>query len=142
MRTAEGKTQNTFHCKTPNCVAWVVFDENVNEFLCPICAKNNCILCGAIHENQTCKEYQDELAIRARNDEAARKDMEFLENLITTGQAMNCPGCRIIVQKKSGCDWMQCNMCKTEICWATKGARWGPKVILVIKYDCGWHIGH
>lgn len=31
----------------------------------------------------------------------------------------------MIVIEKSGCDWMQCTMCKTEICWATKGPRWG-----------------
>ena len=41
---------------------------------------------------------------------------------------MNCPQCKVILQKKSGCDWMRCSMCKTEICWATKGPRWGPAV--------------
>ena len=47
------------------------------------------------------------------------------------GDAMFCPQCKIIVQKKDGCDWIRCVMCKTEICWATKGPRWGPKVSVV-----------
>ena len=41
---------------------------------------------------------------------------------------MYCPQCKIMIQKKNGCDWLQCMMCKTEICWVTKGPRWGPRV--------------
>lgn len=41
---------------------------------------------------------------------------------------MKCPQCDIIVQKKDGCDWICCVMCRTEICWVTKQARWGPNV--------------
>jgi len=26
------------------------------------------------------------------------------------------PGCRAIIQKASGCDWIQCTQCKIEIC--------------------------
>lgn len=33
---------------------------------------------------------------------------------------------QIIVTKVEGCDAIKCSMCKTEICWATKGPRWGP----------------
>lgn len=29
--------------------------------------------------------------------------------------------------KKWGCDWLKCSMCKTEICWVTRGIRWGPE---------------
>jgi hypothetical protein len=35
---------------------------------------------------------------------------------------------KIIITKMGGCDWIRCSGCKTEICWATKGARWGPNV--------------
>ena len=41
---------------------------------------------------------------------------------------MHCPQCRIVVQKKDGCDWIRCTVCHTEICWVTKGPRWGPGV--------------
>ena len=45
---------------------------------------------------------------------------------------MYCPNdnCRLIIQKKDGCDWIQCS-CGTEICWVTKGPRWGPQVCAV-----------
>ena len=44
---------------------------------------------------------------------------------------MKCPQCSVVLQKKDGCDWMRCSMCRTEICWATKGRRWGPKVCCI-----------
>ena len=50
--------------------------------------------------------------------------------MVTDGEAMHCPQCNVIVTKKVGCDWIQCVMCRTEICWATKGRRWGLKVSL------------
>lgn len=28
--------------------------------------------------------------------------------------------------KRDGCDSIICSMCKTHICWITKGPRWGP----------------
>lgn len=29
--------------------------------------------------------------------------------------------------KRGGCDGIYCSMCKTDICWATRGPRWGPR---------------
>lgn len=48
--------------------------------------------------------------------------------MVQKGDAMHCPVCQIIIQKKDGCDWIRCTVCHTEICWATKGPRWGPAV--------------
>lgn len=48
--------------------------------------------------------------------------------MVAGGEAMHCPTCEIILVKKDGCDWMRCSMCRTEICWATRGPRWGPGV--------------
>ena len=50
--------------------------------------------------------------------------------MLDQGNAMRCPGCGIVLQKKVGCDWMRCTMCKMELCWVTKGPRWGPGVSL------------
>lgn len=50
------------------------------------------------------------------------------QTLVQLGEAMHCPTCHIIVQKKDGCDWIRCTVCQTEICWVTKGPRWGPGV--------------
>jgi hypothetical protein len=36
---------NAFHCKTPDCTGWCIYDDNVNNFLCPVCKINNCLTC-------------------------------------------------------------------------------------------------
>ena len=60
--------------------------------------------------------------------------LHHLQEMLNKGDAMNCPQCKVILQKKSGCDWMRCSMCKTEICWATKGPRWGPAVCVSLHF--------
>ena len=38
---------------------------------------------------------------------------------------MKCPECMVYIEKDEGCDWLQCLNCGVELCWATKGRRWG-----------------
>ncbi|XP_053429676.1 ranBP-type and C3HC4-type zinc finger-containing protein 1 isoform X5 [Nycticebus coucang] len=123
---AENRSAFSYHCKTPDCKGWCFFEDDVNEFTCPVCFHVNCLLCKAIHEHMNCKEYQDDLALRAQNDVAARQTTEMLRLMLQQGEAMHCPQCQIVVQKKDGCDWICCTVCHTEICWVTKGPRWGP----------------
>ncbi|XP_055473966.1 ranBP-type and C3HC4-type zinc finger-containing protein 1 isoform X3 [Psammomys obesus] len=123
---AENRSTLSYHCKTPDCRGWCFFEDDVNEFTCPVCSRVNCLLCKAIHEGMNCREYQDDLALRAQNDVAARQTTEMLRVMLQQGEAMHCPQCRIVVQKKDGCDWIRCTVCHTEICWVTKGPRWGP----------------
>nr|XP_046239136.1 ranBP-type and C3HC4-type zinc finger-containing protein 1 [Scatophagus argus] len=126
LSIAESRSEHSFHCQTPNCRGWCIYEDEVNEFHCELCDEINCILCRAIHSGMNCKDYQDDLRIRAENDQAAQQTKQMLESLLQNGEAMKCPRCDIIVQKKDGCDWICCLMCKTEICWVTKQARWGP----------------
>lgn len=42
---AENKMSKSFHCKTPDCKGWCVFEDNVNLFRCPVCKKINCLTC-------------------------------------------------------------------------------------------------
>ncbi|XP_043394851.1 sharpin isoform X1 [Chelonia mydas] len=123
---AERRTQNSYHCKTADCQGWCIYEDAVNEFRCPICWGLNCLLCKAIHEGKDCRQYQDDLQLQAQDDAAARQTSDMLQTLVQMGEAMHCPVCRIIVQKKDGCDWIRCTVCQTEICWVTKGPRWGP----------------
>ncbi|XP_076786094.1 ranBP-type and C3HC4-type zinc finger-containing protein 1 isoform X3 [Arvicanthis niloticus] len=123
---AENRSTLSYHCKTPDCRGWCFFEDDVNEFTCPVCTRVNCLLCKAIHEGMNCREYQDDLTLRAQNDVAARQTTEMLRVMLQQGEAMHCPQCRIVVQKKDGCDWIRCTVCHTEICWVTKGPRWGP----------------
>ncbi|XP_038160140.1 ranBP-type and C3HC4-type zinc finger-containing protein 1 [Cyprinodon tularosa] len=126
LNIAESRSEHSFHCQTPNCRGWCIYEDDVNEFQCDLCNETNCLLCRAIHKDMNCKDYQDDLRVRAENDQAAQQTKQMLENMLQNGEAMKCPRCDIIVQKKDGCDWICCLMCKTEICWVTKQARWGP----------------
>lgn len=79
LATAESQAANSFHCKTPNCQGWCVYEDNVNTFYCPVCKQPNCLTCKAIHADMNCREYQDDLKRRAQNDEAAKQTQQFLE---------------------------------------------------------------
>ncbi|XP_054479242.1 ranBP-type and C3HC4-type zinc finger-containing protein 1 [Anoplopoma fimbria] len=127
LSVAESRCEGSYHCATPDCLGWCVYEDTVNVFHCPVCRKHNCLICKAIHEGMNCKQYQDDLAARAINDSAARRTTHLLKTLVQSGEAMLCPQCGIIVQKRDGCDWLRCTVCHTEICWVTRGPRWGPK---------------
>ncbi|CAL4065059.1 unnamed protein product, partial [Meganyctiphanes norvegica] len=124
VKQAEGTMQNVFHCKTPDCPGFCQFEDNVDVFNCEVCKKANCLTCQAQHKNQTCQEYQDE--IMRKVDENALKTKKFFDDMIKRGDGIPCPSCSVMLVRKWGCDWMRCPMCKTEICWVTRGPRWGP----------------
>ena len=42
---AENEIDNAFHCKSPDCPGWCIFEDNVNIFNCPVCGKTNCLTC-------------------------------------------------------------------------------------------------
>ncbi|XP_044268651.1 uncharacterized protein LOC123013867 [Tribolium madens] len=123
---AENKIGKSFHCKTPDCKGWCIFEDNVNEFRCPVCRKMNCLTCQAIHSGLNCKQYQEKMTQESEVDEDARRTKEMVNEMVKNGEALTCPTCQVILMKKWGCDWVRCSMCKTEICWVTRGPRWGP----------------
>ncbi|XP_044750521.1 uncharacterized protein LOC123310898 isoform X2 [Coccinella septempunctata] len=123
---AENKIDKSFHCKTPDCKGWCIFEDNVNEFRCPVCRRVNCLTCQAIHMGLNCKQYQQRMTEEADCDENAKQTRQMLDKMVKNGEALKCPTCHVIMMKKWGCDWLRCSMCKTEICWVTRGPRWGP----------------
>jgi len=125
LKEVQATSKNSFHCKTPDCAGWCFMSDNINSFKCPICKRLNCITCQAIHEGQDCKQYQRAM-LNESQDENSIKTKKWIEGLITTGEALNCPSCQVILLKKWGCDWVRCTYCRTEICWVTKQLRWGP----------------
>ncbi|XP_063236176.1 uncharacterized protein LOC134538684 isoform X2 [Bacillus rossius redtenbacheri] len=130
---AENKIGNAFHCKTPDCRGWCIFEDNVNEFKCPVCHKVNCLTCQAIHDDVNCKQYQEKVKQASETDADARRTREMLEEMLDRGEALACPTCQVVLMKKWGCDWLRCSMCKTEICWVTRGPRWGPGVRMPLR---------
>ncbi|XP_077591972.1 ranBP-type and C3HC4-type zinc finger-containing protein 1 isoform X1 [Stigmatopora nigra] len=142
LSVAESRCEGSYHCATADCTGWCVYEDTVNVFPCPVCTKKNCLICKAIHEGMNCKQYQDDLAARAINDSAARRTTHLLQTLVQSGEAMHCPQCGIIVQKRDGCDWLRCTVCQTEICWVTRGRRWGPKGPGDTSGGCRCNVNH
>ncbi|XP_058452225.1 uncharacterized protein LOC131430941 [Malaya genurostris] len=126
IRQAESKLNNTFHCKTPNCRGWCIYEDNVNQFKCPVCTIVNCLTCRAIHDGLDCKQYQDRMKSDCDTNIEAKRTKDMLQEMVEKGDALKCPTCQVVMMKKWGCDWLKCSMCKTEICWVTRGPRWGP----------------
>ncbi|XP_029165819.1 uncharacterized protein LOC114936705 [Nylanderia fulva] len=124
---AENNAGNkAFHCKTPDCPGWCIYDDDVNNFLCPVCGANNCLTCQVVHAGKNCKQYQQELQFSKETDQESRRTAAMLKEMVDRGEALACPTCAVVLMKKWGCDWLVCSMCKTEICWVTRGPRWGP----------------
>ncbi|XP_072936879.1 uncharacterized protein [Epargyreus clarus] len=129
LAAAECGTRNAFHCRTRDCTGWAFCDPGVRRFPCPVCKHTNCVQCQAIHEGETCEQYQVKLREAVAAAEINKDDegtQSLINSLIARGEALECPECKAIITKKWGCDWVKCSACKTEICWVTKGRRWGP----------------
>ena len=77
---------------------------------------------------KNCRQYQEELELSKETDQDSKRTAAMLEEMVDRGEALSCPTCAVVLMKKWGCDWLRCSMCKTEICWVTKGPRWGPGV--------------
>ncbi|XP_053913716.1 sharpin isoform X2 [Cuculus canorus] len=76
---AERRSADSFHCRTPDCRGWCICDASANEFRCPICNALNCLLCKAIHEGRSCRQYQEDLEPRSQEDAASRQTQAMLQ---------------------------------------------------------------
>lgn len=117
LARAEAVIQNSIHCKTPDCPGWAEVCDGAVIFLCPLCKKNNCIKCKAIHEGKTCVEYFYETNADARKTRDDVLTESQLKQLIRMKEAMPCPGCGVVIQKTVGCNHMTCSRCKREFQW-------------------------
>ena len=82
LTRAESIAQNSYHCKTADCRGWCIYEDEANFFTCPICHKTNCLTCKAIHEGMNCRQYQDDLQMRAGNDVAAKQTHDTIQVMI------------------------------------------------------------
>ena len=79
MHIVENRTADSYHCKTPDCVGWCIYEDHVNTWTCPACRVKNCLTCQAAHTGLTCLQYQLELEVNAATDEHARRTRKVIE---------------------------------------------------------------
>ena len=94
-----------------------LLDECSHEIFKTSLATHNEILSTVIFEKNNEK---------ASTSKQSEMDTEIQE-LIKSGCIMRCPNCNILLEKQdSGCQFMRCYICKVDICYVTRQARWGP----------------
>lgn len=49
-----------------------------------------------------------------------------IDSMAERPDSLKCPGCKILIERIEGCDYLECKMCKTGICFVTGLPRWGP----------------
>ncbi|XP_014662152.1 PREDICTED: E3 ubiquitin-protein ligase ARIH2-like [Priapulus caudatus] len=70
-----------------------------------------CFPCHAPwHEGLSCKEYR-------KGDKLLHEWAKHNSEEMRQRNAQRCPKCKVYIQRTSGCDHMQCGMCKTEFCY-------------------------
>jgi hypothetical protein len=80
------------------------------KYTCDQCVKDYCVVCQVeYHVGLTCEE-QKKLLAKLRDEEL------LVENLGKLPMKQ-CPGCKILIEKYSGCNAVKCTKCTTAFCW-------------------------
>lgn len=82
LRIAENQIENSFHCRTPNCKGWCIFEDDVNVFKCPICSLGNCLTCRVIHDGLDCKQYQTMMQNNIDGNPENATTVKLLEEMV------------------------------------------------------------
>jgi hypothetical protein len=107
------KNNNIKHCPTPDCPATFIVDPSECENLMKIYHK--CITCKKEYCSTCLKNFcKNGNCDKNRNDKLEVSCNLFKENK-NLGQ---CPKCKMIIDKKDGCNNIRCNACdKTWFCF-------------------------
>ena len=110
----EFSSKNPTYCADPTCSAFLPGAVDFATFkACPRCHRQTCIRCKNF---QTIHEWSDEVdTLEGRRCPEAMVPSE-LQNLIEKEEWNRCPGCRHVVEKTEGCDYMEC-ICGENFCY-------------------------
>lgn len=126
--------KSAFHCQTPNCTNWCFIEEEDENFPCSVCNKTNCLKCRVMHDGMNCYQYQEKLRMSKETNGESKKTEAMIEEMLAKRKVMACPTCSVLLTKISGCDSITCGICRTLLCWPTRGPRWGPRVSHLIYF--------
>lgn len=117
LLAAEAECPNAYHCKTPDCPAWVEIEGEIDQFRCQGCNRLNCFTCKAVHEGTSCQEYQEMVHGPDRRAQENLATENQVRNLLVSKTTQKCPHCGILVQRTEGCREMNCTKCAKSFNW-------------------------
>ena len=93
------------YCPNKDCSRLLMMPEsnNSNKAYCPRCSQTICVACKVIwHKGFTCGAYQS-----LPESDRKLEDLQLLK-IAQKERWQSCPGCKAMVEKKSGCNWISC----------------------------------
>ena len=103
----EKRSRRFQYCTTADCKQ--VYRRGRGLHTCPSCLASICTDCTKVaHEGMTC----DEREVLDNPAEQERRN----EKWASRAGAKRCPTCRVLVQKRGGCNHMNCR-CGVHFCW-------------------------
>ena len=92
-----------FRCKNTDCDYKVILLNNVEEYECPNCKAKVCPKCNeVVHKGCSCE------AFKTWKEENSKGDAMF-ELMLKQSQWVQCPWCKQVIERVSGCQFMTCS---------------------------------
>lgn len=98
-------------CPNRQCGMVVESDPHIQKISCENCQTSWCRNCNVspYHENMSCMAYE--------SSQSQTEDGKYKWELYQKGELKDCPSCYAPTLKRSGCNKMYCEQCKTKWCW-------------------------
>ena len=96
------------YCPSPDCpMIYAVTTDGATKS-CPACMMTICTTCQTVnHDGITCEESRYLVSDDYKAFQAWKEEND----------ARDCPNCKTVIEKISGCNHMECGNCNAHICW-------------------------
>lgn len=102
------RSSDMCYCPRNDCSKICVKNECSNKVNCMYCFYQSCFICKEIYkENHICENKN--LLKNVPND--------ILSSFGDINKIKQCPKCKIVIEKKTGCNSVKCINCKITFCW-------------------------
>ena len=96
------------YCPSPDCPMIYTVTTDGTTKSCPACQTAICTTCQTVnHDGITCEESRYLVSDDYKAFQLWKKEND----------ARDCPNCRTAIEKRSGCNHMECGNCNAHICW-------------------------
>jgi hypothetical protein len=96
------------NCPTPDCQHIFRASDDGLVVVCAGCSAAVCTTCRTLnHKDLTCEEFKD----------LKKEGVLAFERWKRKNGVKNCPTCRVPIEKRYGCNHMECTSCRSHICW-------------------------